>query len=261
MTAIATHAGRYSVLSAELSANGELAIGIVLQDPATDGFYVRLRRDWEEICDAEEFEVLSPLEDDLRTKARQMGAGALMSWFEENASASIRTTDREEVLVDDFERTLNRLYTRHVQTQVVPFRTHLPRYSLQVAAGRFLENEEVTEQGWEEMPPDLRLTEDMFVARIAGRSMEPYIPDGALCVFRAGVTGSRQGRLVLVEHLDMTGNNRYTVKRYRSEKAQGETWRHERIRLESLNPDYPSWDLNEDPDKYRVLAEFVRVLE
>ena len=41
----------------------------------------------------------------------------------------------------------------------------------------------------------------MFVARIAGRSMEPRIPDGSLCVFRAGVTGSREGRLVLVEYL------------------------------------------------------------
>ncbi len=41
----------------------------------------------------------------------------------------------------------------------------------------------------------------MFVARIAGQSMEPKIPDGSLCVFRHGVTGSRQGRLVLVERL------------------------------------------------------------
>jgi hypothetical protein len=30
--------------------------------------------------------------------------------------------------------------------------------------------------------------------------------------------------------------------------------------LESLNPAYPSWDLDQDEDKYEVLAEFVRVL-
>jgi phage repressor protein C with HTH and peptisase S24 domain len=92
--------------------------------------------------------------------------------------------------------------------------------------------------------------------------MEPLIPDGSLCVFRRGVTGSRQGRLVLVENLETSGNNRYTVKRYKSEKAASEAgWRHDRIRLESLNPDYPSWDLDPDEEKYRIIAEFVRVLE
>ncbi len=165
-------------------------------------------------------------------------------------------------MVEDFSRAVERLYRRHVSSNVLQFRTHLPRYSLQVAAGPFLENREVTEEGWVETPEDLRITPDMFVAAIAGRSMEPLIPDGALCVFRRGVTGSRDGRLVLVENLETSGNNRYTVKRYRSQKiASEEGWRHERIRLESLNPDYPSWDLDPEEEKYRILAEFVRVLD
>ena len=46
-----------------------------------------------------------------------------------------------------------------------------------------------------------------------------------------------------------------------SEKTKSEEWRHERIRLESLNPEYPSWDLDPDEEKYRILAEFVRVLD
>ena len=71
-----------------------------------------------------------------------------------------------------------------------------------------------------EAPEDLRLTTDMFVAEIAGHSMEPRIPDGSLCVFRHGVTGSRQGRLVLVEESRKPrGNNRYTVKRYESDEG------------------------------------------
>ena len=93
--------------------------------------------------------------------------------------------------------------------------------------------------------------------------MEPLIPDGSLCVFRRGVTGSRQGRLVLVEALDRGGNDRYTVKRYRSEKKQspdGE-WAHERIRLEPLNPEFEAWDLDPEEDRYRILAEFVQVLD
>jgi phage repressor protein C with HTH and peptisase S24 domain len=38
----------------------------------------------------------------------------------------------------------------------------------------------------------------MFVARVAGKSMEPMIPDGAWCLFSAPVTGTRQGETVLV---------------------------------------------------------------
>jgi phage repressor protein C with HTH and peptisase S24 domain len=165
------------------------------------------------------------------------------------------------VMVEDFDRALNRLYRQHVQSKVLEFRTHLPRYALRVAAGKFLENEEISAQGWVETPEGLRLAPDMFVAQIEGHSMEPLIPNGSLCVFRAGVTGSRQGRLVLVENIEAAGNNRYTVKRYRSEKSAGEeSWTHARIRLESLNPDYPSWDLDPEEDKYRIIAEFVAVL-
>ena len=97
--------------------------------------------------------------------------------------------------------------------------------------------------------------------------MEPLIPDGSLCVFRRGVTGgvagSRQGRLVLVEALGGGSNDRYTVKRYRSEKVQKTdgTWSHERIRLEPLNPEFEAWDLDPEEERYRILAEFVQVLD
>jgi phage repressor protein C with HTH and peptisase S24 domain len=91
--------------------------------------------------------------------------------------------------------------------------------------------------------------------------MEPKIPDGSLCVFRRGVVGSRAGRLVLVRNSELADENRYTVKRYRSEKSESaEGFVHTRIRLESLNPEYPSWDLDMDETKYEIVAEFIRVL-
>ncbi len=80
--------------------------------------------------------------------------------------------------------------------------------------------------------------------------------------------GSRQGRLVLVEALESGGNDRYTVKRYASEKVQnysGESdsaeWSHRRIRLEPLNPQFEAWDLDPEEERYRILAEFVQVLD
>jgi phage repressor protein C with HTH and peptisase S24 domain len=102
----------------------------------------------------------------------------------------------------------------------------------------------------------------MFVARIAGRSMEPRIPDGSLCVFRAGVAGSRDGRLVLVEYLGGGANDRHTVKRYRSVKRQNadSTWEHEIIRLEPLNPEFEAWELSPEEDRFHIVAEFVQVL-
>ena len=203
------------------------------------------------------------MEQGLQNTANDVGATYLLSYLQDTLSNAFRMSEPGEVMVDDFDRALARLYRQHVPSPVRPFVTHLPRYSLAVAAGRFLDNQEVTEEGWEEAPEDLKLTPDMFVARVVGRSMEPRIPDGSLCVFRAGVVGSRQGRLVLVEALGHGNNDRYTVKRYRSEKTQRPdgTWSHDRIRLEPLNPEFEAWDLEREEDRYRIFAEFVGVLE
>ena len=42
----------------------------------------------------------------------------------------------------------------------------------------------------------------MFVAQVVGHSMEPGIPDGAYCLFASPVTGTRQGKTVLVQLRD-----------------------------------------------------------
>lgn len=60
--------------------------------------------------------------------------------------------------------------------------------------------------------------------------------------------------------LDETAH--YTVKRYSSTKIYDEAseeWRHERIRLELLNPDFEAWDV--EPNDFSVVAEWLRVLE
>lgn len=262
MSVLTTQSARYMILTLELPGAGRMNAGVLLEDPSNDRLWIRLRRDWED-CAPSEAEVLSAMEFDLTSKAREMGASRLMRYLEETLSNTLSVEGPRNVLVEDFERALARLYREHIQSTVLPFVTHLPRYSLSVAAGKFLENQEVEEEGWEEAPEDLRLTREMFVARIAGRSMEPKIPDGSLCVFRAGVTGSRQGRLVLVEELGRGFNDRYTVKRYSSRKVQNDdgSWSHERITLSPLNPEFESWNLDPEEEKFRILAEFVRVLE
>jgi SOS-response transcriptional repressor LexA len=261
MLLVETQTARFSMIIVELPRHGCVAAGVLLEDRASDRLWIRMRRDWDVIA-ADEAEVLAEIEDDLIAKSKEMGARRLLQWIEDSWSNTIRMGEQQEVMVEDFERALARLYREHVRSSVQEFVTHLPRYSVAVAAGRFLENREVEAEGWEEAPADLRLSEQMFVARIAGRSMEPKIPDGSLCVFRSGVAGSRQGRLVLVERLGGGANDRYAVKRYHSEKRQTtEGWSHERIVLESLNPEFESWELDPEEERFRVIAEFVRVLD
>jgi phage repressor protein C with HTH and peptisase S24 domain len=222
-----------------------------------------LRRDLHVVASDEDAEVLVELRRDLEIEAQRRGGTAVLDQLEHEASLSIRVTDREAVTVRGFDRTLGELYREHVPSEVLQFRTHLPRYSLAVAAGPFLTNpEDVTAEEWIEVPDDLKLDPEMFVARIQGHSMEPRIPDGSLCIFRRNVVGSRNNRLVLVRNSELADDNQYTVKRYKSEKRYSEDgFEQTRIRLESLNPAYPSWDLDPEEDKYQILGEFVQVLE
>jgi phage repressor protein C with HTH and peptisase S24 domain len=253
----------YSLLLADLPGHNVETIGVLLLDSATDTLHVRLRRDWSTVASVEDAEVLAELEEDLLSQARERGGAAVLEFLLNVASQSLRVSDREAVTVRNFDKTLSELYREHVSSRVLRYQTHLPRFSLAVAAGPFLTNPiDTEEKEWVETPADLRLDKDMFVAEIRGHSMEPTIPDGSLCVFRRGVAGSRNQRLVLVRNSELADDDQYTVKRYKSEKTVTEEgFRQTRIRLESLNPDYPSWDLDTEEEKYQVIAEFVRVLE
>jgi phage repressor protein C with HTH and peptisase S24 domain len=265
MAIATTQLARLSILQLEMPGTAPVSAGVLLEDRSNDRLYVRLRRDWDVIAPGEA-EVLSELEPDLAAKSQELGAAGLLNQLQDTLSNTLTISEPREVMVEDFNRALQRLYRDLVQATVRPFVTHLPRYSLAVAAGRFLENHEVTEEAWEEVPSGLHPTPAMFVAQIVGRSMEPRIPDGSLCVFRAGVTGSREGRLVLVEYLGGGANDRHTVKRYHSVKRQEPDgspeaiWGHESIRLEPLNPEFEAWELTPEEDRFRIVAEFVQVL-
>ena len=261
---IATELGRYVVIEIAAPDLGVENAGVLLIDPQSGKHYMRMRRDLAELSE-DDAEYLDALRSDLQAKASEMGGDRLMAWLEENASNFVRVTDRSEVMVDNYERTLTRLYSRHVSPKVLPFRTHLPMYAAEAAAGSWGRemNVEEDEREWIEAPEDLRLQEHMFVARVTGHSMEPLIPAGRLCVFRGGsaLAGSREGKRVLVMNYGEPGENRFTVKRYKSTKRRTEEgWEHSEIWLEPLNPAYERWKLDEDA-RIKVIGEFVRALE
>ena len=164
--------------------------------------------------------------------------------------------------------------------KVIPFRprivqpgpkeryvTCVPLVPLKVAAGAFSDPQHIDDEGfeWAAVETKRRLRPGMFVAQVVGKSMEPAIPDGAYCLFAAPVEGTRQGKTVPVQLRDATdpeSGERYTVKRYESEKAQaGDTWRHEKITLKPVNPDFkPIVLTGADEGQLQVVAEFVDVL-
>lgn len=143
----------------------------------------------------------------------------------------------------------------------------VPLVPLKAAAGAFGDPQYIEYDGfeWVAVESRHRLRPGMFVAQVVGKSMEPAIPDGAWCLFRAPVEGARQGKTVLVQLRDATDpetGQRYTVKRYESAKAaKGDIWRHERITLKPVNPDFvPIVLTGRDDGELQVIAELVEVL-
>ncbi|MBI3681738.1 MAG: helix-turn-helix transcriptional regulator [Acidobacteria bacterium] len=260
-TVITTRRAEVSLVEFCLPGEAAQPAGVILHDPETGEYRVRFRRDWESIG-GDEADVLAHLAEDFEAKLGELGAEVWLRQCEESLSHVIRISDRESLPVADLDRALQRVYKQRVPVTVQPFVTHLPIYSAQAAAGKFLEDTEVEPLDWIEAPEDLRLDRGMYIVQITGRSMEPKIPDGSLCVFRHPVGGSRENKLLLIERRDVSeSGGRYTVKRYHSKKQQaGETVEHKMIRLEPLNKEFEAWELERSGDVFRVIGELIRVL-
>ena len=255
--------GVYVLLEACLPGLPPQNAGVLLIDPATARGWVRFRGDFTDIADPDDAEVLEGLPEHFQDAMRERGAQAWLESLEDSCSNAIRLSERQTAPVDSFTRTLDALFARHVAAiEARPFVTHLPLYSMRAAAGGLGEEMEAEPEDWVRAPEGMRLERDMIVVHVTGRSMEPKIPDGSLNVFRLNPAGSRQGKILLIQRkgvFDATAG--CTVKRYTSVKVQtGEDeWRHERIRLEPLNPEFEPWDV--DPEGFAVVGEWLRVIE
>ena len=97
--------------------------------------------------------------------------------------------------------------------------------------------------------------------------MNKVIDNGSTCLFRLERGGSRNGKIVLVEHSDVIdgdSGSHYTVKEYQSIKKEHEGgWSHKKILLKpnSYDENFKALELTEDQSSsYRVIGEFVQVL-
>lgn len=146
-----------------------------------------------------------------------------------------------------------------------------PVVDLRFAAGAFSDTQALEDSAdeWVALPDWVRPQPGLFVAQVVGESMNRRIPNGSWCLFRANPAGTRQGKVVVVQHrsiADPETGGRYTVKLYTSEKVPaGEGgWRHERI---TLRPDSDRREfepieisVGEGEDSFVVVAEMLTVL-
>lgn len=151
--------------------------------------------------------------------------------------------------------------------EVQPFQNSVPLYSLKVAAGEFGDYQKVEDHDWVKVPNRYRDLSNLFACQVIGESMNKIIPNGSVCLFRKYTGGSRNGKIVLVEHsefIDSEYGSCYTVKEYHSEKNQiGDEWEHESIILKPLSnsDEYDTIKLEDDGERnLRVIGTFECVL-
>ena len=91
--------------------------------------------------------------------------------------------------------------------KVKPFFNSVPLYDISVAAGAFSELQQTSDFEWVELPKPYKPSQDYFVCKVKGESMNKVIPNGAWCLFRKDPGGSREGKIVLVEHSNIQDND------------------------------------------------------
>jgi hypothetical protein len=179
-----------------------------------------------------------------------------------------------QVLGHDLKELFDLDISGELSTQILPYQEGedrpklcVPYYPISVAAGfadpQSLLSEEPS--GWVKIETHRQLT-GLFAVHIKGRSMEPMIPNGSLCLFRAYQGGTRQNKVLLIKSrrlLDPETEMSYMVKRYKRLTPVTDTQNRNRvvIHLISENKDYSPIVLQSSSEKeISVLAEFIEVI-
>jgi type I restriction enzyme R subunit len=213
------------------------------------------------------------LREDVRAKLRVMVRRILNKYGyppDKQEKATLTVLEQAELFGEEWAeeppREAPMPFHKVTPKEVEKYKTCVPLLSLKAAAGSFGETQEVQPEAWVEIPGLKKLHSGMFVAQVVGKSMEPLIPDGSWCLFKSPVEGSRNGRIVLVQHRDIhdpeTGGS-YTIKRYKSAKETDKAggWKHSIINLIPENKSFSPITLkSNDENNLAVIAEVIEVL-
>jgi len=144
---------------------------------------------------------------------------------------------------------------------------YLPVFSVEAVATRF--GEEVSGDeiiGWWKNTTGKKISKDMYIVQVKGRSMETTIMDGDYCIFHKDRGGTREGKIVLVALRNVSDPEtmaQYTIKRYHSEKNNEESARlQKKIVLSPDNLDFKDIVLeNASEGDFHVVGIFVSVIK
>jgi len=149
----------------------------------------------------------------------------------------------------------------HIQESIEESRQYvdwLPVYSLRAACGKFGEGQDVEALGWVKADGVGAIDRTMYVVQAEGRSMEPLIHDGDLCIMRQVGGGTYENKTMLVQHRGVeapeTGGS-YSIKKY--------TRAGSKVVLVPKNHQYARIELNGEVanvGEYRLVGEFKKVL-
>ena len=86
-----------------------------------------------------------------------------------------------------------------------------PVVDLRFAAGSFSDVQTLEGRAtyWVALPDWIRPQPGLFVAQVIGESMNRRIPNGAWCLFRGNPSGTRQGKVVVVQHREPRGSGHW----------------------------------------------------
>ena len=158
---------------------------------------------------------------------------------------------------------------RVIKTEDVrPYINSIPLVDISAAAGNFSELQSHEELTWVEPPFHIAAKEGYFICKVVGESMNEVIPNGSYCLFKKDEGGSRHGKIVLVESINIRDSDfgsGYTVKQYLSKKRSvDDQWRHQSVILKALSTIEGYRDIvltEDDMITLKVVGIFDRVLE
>jgi hypothetical protein len=180
---------------------------------------------------------------------------SMYNYLEEKLTEKTKKSETK-VEIDQFQATIN--FEPILQNPV-------PLYDFYAAAGTFSKIQSEKEFTLIEGPANSK--NDYFACKIVGESMNRVIPNGSICLFKPYTGGSRNGKIVLIENIDIQDqdfNSAFTIKTYSSEKVVTEEgWEHTSILLRpnSFDTSYKNIFITEENGvEMRVVGEFVSII-
>jgi len=160
---------------------------------------------------------------------------SIYEYLTNNLNVNVNDT----VLVEQYETPINNIenfpFKILPSNDIIQYENCVPLYDIRPAAGYFSDLQINSETEWIELPKPYTHSQDLFVCKISGESMNKVIPNNSWCLFRKDNGGSREGKIVLVQHTsiqDSDYGSGFTIKEYHSKKViTDEHWYHSSIEL------------------------------